>query len=401
MAEARRRIAVVLSQGYRGGVLRGAKLVAEALWIGSRQAGEEAEILLAYPEPVRPRGSDWERDMPPGVSTRAFEWKTLDASTAARIMRYAGRRDWQPSADAYLIAEDGMHQFMDCDLCLIVSDRLTAPLLPLRGYALLAYDYVQRYHPEFADNRLFIEAARRADRVFATTRFTEKDILGFAGIAREKVVRLPQLMPEFHPESDGGSGGKLPRSLAYFLWSTNPSAHKNHENAALALQRYYEVLDGQLECHLTGPLTGDLLSSGAAHLKTLVQIVSGCKTVSRRLKLLGELPESRYRRELQQAAFLWHPGRIDNGTFSVVEAAWFGVPSLSSRYPAMEEMNDQFQLSLCWMDAHEPGNMAGQLKWMETHAALARESLPPRSVLRSGSASSVAAEYWSAIRECL
>ena len=44
--------------------------------------------------------------------------------------------------------------------------------------------------------------------------------------------------------------------------------------------------------------------------------------------------------------FLWHPATIDNGTFSVIEAAHLKVPSLSSGYPAMKEINEQYNLSL-------------------------------------------------------
>jgi glycosyltransferase involved in cell wall biosynthesis len=394
VSERSRRIAVILSEPYRGGTLRGAKLVAEALWSGSLQAGEEADVVLGYPE----RPGDWEEDLAPAIATRAFEWKILDAATAARAMHYAGHRDWEPSATHYLTPEDNMRQFGDCDLWLIVSDRLRSPLLPLRKYVLLAYDYVQRYDPVFrtyADDNC-IEAARAAARVFTTTRFTEQGALAYAGIPREKVVRLPMLMPDFGDGCSATAGDTAP----YFIWTTNRAPHKNHENAARALENYYAVLDGQLECHITGALTNSLLSTDLPQLKTLARIASECEPVSAHLRVLGELPEPLYRRELAGAAFLWHPARVDNGTFSVVEAAAFHVPSLSSRYPAMEEIDAEFGLHLSWMDPRRPEDMARKLKWMEMNAASARDRLPSRRELMDA-CRFAPFEYWGAIRKCL
>ncbi len=95
-----------------------------------------------------------------------------------------------------------MRQFLDCDLWLVISDRLPLPLLPIRPYILLVHDYLQRYLPHgsgLAEN-LFLQAARLAERVLATTRFTEGDARQYAGIDPKKVARVPMLVPQFEPE---------------------------------------------------------------------------------------------------------------------------------------------------------------------------------------------------------
>jgi glycosyltransferase involved in cell wall biosynthesis len=395
----RSRIAVILPVAYRGGTLRTAKLLAQALWTGSRQSGEDADVVFVYPQGDDEQLERWDDDLPVTIARRTLRWQVLDPPAAFRAMRYAGHSDWVPSAALYLVPDDGIRQLYDCDLWIVISDRLTAPLLPVRPYALVVYDYLQRYvnlFPTGADQP-FVAAARAAERLIVTTRFTEQDALVYAGVPREKVVRVPMLAPEFGCPERRSSDPDGP----YFLWTTNLALHKNHYNAVSALRDYYESLDGKLECRVSGVDTGNLLKSDRAYLKSVAAIVEDSEILSKRLRLLGELPDTLYRRQLANAEFLWHPARIDNGTFSVVEAAHLGVPSLSNKYPAMEEMDAEFGLHLTWMDARQPKRMARQLKWMEEHARSVRDRLPSEADLAHHGLDQVAHEYWRALRECL
>ncbi len=393
------RIAVILPVAYRGGTLRTAKLLAQALWTGSRQSGEDAEVIFAYPEVHQEMRDRWDDDLPLSISRRTIRWQALDPVAASRAMRYAGHSGWVPSAASYLAPDDGIQQLYDCDLWIFVSDRLDAPLLPVRPYALVVYDYLQRYVRLFptGTDEPFLAAARAAERVLVTTRFTEQDALAYAGVPKEKVVRVPMLAPEFPSAECVSSDAGAP----YFLWTTNFGPHKNHYNAMSALRDYYELLNGRFDCRVSGVDTGNLLKSHLPHLKSLAAMVSDSRLLSKRLRLLGEIQDALYRRQLANAAFLWHPARIDNGTFSVVEAAHMGVPSLSSKYPAMEEIDRQFGLNLTWMDATQPNRMARQLKWMEEHVRSVRDHLPSETDLAQHGVERVACEYWRALRECL
>ena len=53
---------------------------------------------------------------------------------------------------SYQAPDDGISQFMDCDLWIVISDRLRLPLLPVRPYLLMVYDYLQRYQAPFDDD---------------------------------------------------------------------------------------------------------------------------------------------------------------------------------------------------------------------------------------------------------
>ena len=406
LPEGKKRIAVILPVGYRGGSLRGAKLLAQAVEAGSRQAGQDVEVVLAHLNDPASYPDEEFADLPPSILRRTYNWRILGREEAFRAMVYAGLERPLTSAN-YIVPDDGIKQFMDCDLWIIVSDRLSEPVLPVRPYVLMIYDYLQRYEQVslVAEDirQRFISAAHAAERVFVTTEFTRQDAIQFAGLPGSKVCKLPMLAPVFpEPHTPAANSiSHMQEERRYFLWTTNLAPHKNHENAFKALRIYYEELDGQLECRMTGVNTKEMLKSDLFHLKQLREIVAASSALKRQLKFMGELPDQVYQRQLSGSVFLWHAGRIDNGTFSVVEAACLGVPALSGDYPAMREIDAQFGLNLTWMDARSPADMAGKLKMMESGAALLRERLPGTGRLMTQSFEQLAGAYWQAVRECL
>jgi len=397
-ATRRKRVAVVLPTGYRGGTLRGAKLLARALHHGSREAGQDAEVIFVHPDlPDVYAEADFD-DIHPEVRRRPFRWKILSQAEARRAMRYAGHSKWEPLRKEYLAMDDGIRQLLDCDAWIVVSDRLSAPLLPVRPCIHMVYDYVQRYLPilPHGADQSYLEAARLADLVLVTTQATAQDALQYAGVAPAKVVKVPVLAPDFSRSRDREAPART-----YFLWTTNAGLHKNHRNAVAALKIYYEQLDGQLDCHVTGQDTAHLLTNPAPHLQACAKIVQGSKCLRRRIRWRGELIDADYQAELAEAAFLWHAAEFDNGTLSVVESARLRVPALSSDYPAMREINTQFSLNLAWMDARNPREMAAQLKRMEQTIEIRREALPTVEQLAAQSADRLGRVYWEAVSKCL
>jgi len=396
------KVAVIVPVAYRGGSLRGAKLLAQAIDFGARQDGENVEVIFAHLDSPDEYPDSEFQDFPLSIKRRPYQWKYLKQDEAHRAMAYAGlERDL--FSQKYQVPSDGINDFLDCDFWIIVSDRLAFPLLPVRPYVMMVYDYLQRYEPFLSAsiNRQFIEAAHQAQKVWVTTEFTRQDALQYAGLPHAKVSKLPMLAPEFVSGDLSLSSETQYGESDYFVWTTNLAPHKNHKNAIQALQIYYEQLNGTFKCHVTGVLTQELLKRKEPHLKELARIVSFSPFLKRNMKLLGELPEMSYQDELSRSKFLWHAGRIDNGTFSVIEAAYLGVPSLSSDYPAMREIDRQFALNLAWMDADSPLNMATQLKKMETSASLIKSSLPDRAQLATESLARHANTYWAALKECL
>lgn len=398
----RKRVAVILPVGYRGGSLRGALLLAKALYLGSRQAGESVDVVFLHLDESSIYSDGDFAELPAGVLRRPYSWKTLTSSEARRAMRYAGFSTWEPTASEYIVPNDGIQQLQDCDLWLVVSDRLSCPLLPLKSSVLMVFDYLQRYEPVITKgaDQAFLAAARAADRVLVTTNFTWRDATQYAGLEPEKVRKVPMLTPEF-PVVRTEQAARPRPAEDYFLWTTNAAAHKNHVNAARALEIYYGDLGGRLYCRVTGVNTHGMRSGEGAHIKAMAEVFDRSAILDKRVRWCGELPDAAYRELLGGALFLWHAGRIDNGTFSVVEAARLGVPSLSSDYPAMREMDAQFSLGLSWMDATSPRDMATQLKQMERDAISRRACLPTIQQLSAQSVEALAPFYWEEVRACL
>ncbi|MCY1448867.1 hypothetical protein D9M71_655740 [compost metagenome] len=192
-----------------------------------------------------------------------------------------------------------------------------------------------------------------------------------------------------------------PVSRRYFIWTTNATPHKNQENALKALEYYYAELSGSLHCVITGVNSKKLLSDPPKHLQEIAAHLESCEMLTEKISWHGELSDREYQRTLSNAAFLWHAGRVDNGTFSVIEAASLGIPSLSSRYPAMEEIDFQFSLNLAWMDANDPIAMANALKEMESTYLTRKRLLPTTERLSVNNIDKLSGAYWEAVRECL
>jgi len=393
------RIAVILPLKYRGGSLRGAMLLAQAIAVGGRQAGEEVEVIFAHLDDPEVYSEGEFDELSPLVKRRPFKWRILKSNEASAALAYAGNPHI-PRYSIYQVPDDGIKQFMDCDLWIFVSDRLEYPVLPARPYVAMVYDYLQRYENLMSveASRAFLAAAHNAEKVFVTTEFSRRDAIQFAGLAEKRVVKVPMLAPDF---SASGSIVKKPDVRPYFIWTTNLAPHKNHENALKAMRLYYEKYMGRLDCHMTGVNTQNIFKSDLPVATAARKILAESATLKSRLKVLGDLPDQAYRAQLSGARFLWHAARIDNGTFSVVEAAHVGVPSLSSDYPAMREIDKQFGLGLSWMDPHSPADMGYRLKLMEEKAETLQKTLPSSGQLSAQSVENLASDYWKAVRECL
>lgn len=401
----RKKVAVILPEKYSGGSLRGALLLANAIKNGSLACGDKCQVIF-YHRDDSMYTQDALASLDSEILVRSFEWKIIDFNYAKRSMAYAGYEGWRPVYNEYCVPDDGINYAYDCDLWLIVSDRMMAPILPVKPIVLMIYDYLQRRNDflHSSANLSFISAARQANKVLVTTDFTYNDALNYAGVKKEKIRKVPMLIPDFssghHVELDDVRKGK--NSLdkrKYFLWTTNSSPHKNFNKVTQALRLYYEVYDGQLECIVTGVNTKslDTIQSFDSNSPWNENDMNpGVK-----IKFRGNLPDSEYKRLLESAKFLLHSSHGDNVTFSVVEAAYFGVPVLSNRYPAIEEMDEFFQLSLTYFDVFDIDNFARKLKWMESHYCDMTQKLPPVELLNKKADDNVASKYWDELRGLL
>lgn len=389
------KLAVILPIEYGGGSLRGAKLITQAFFEGSQSDANNIEITFFHLDNKDLYEGEFE-EFDTNISVSTFKWKELTAEQARRAMQLAGHSSWEPNSELYIVPDDEVNYFQDYDFWFVISDRISQPILPIKPFGFIVYDYLQRYTDVLSSipDQSYINAVRSAELVIATTKFTEADLSQYAGVAQSKITCLPMLAPDFsNNESVKNKRGD------YFIWTTNLGPHKNHVNTLEGIKIYYEELEGELDCHITGVDTKLLFKNNIPGLQELPKIRKSSKKLRAKLKLKAELRDEEYQTELSQAHFLLHTARVDNGTFSVIEAASLNVPSLSNEYPAMKEIDEQFDLGLKWVDANEPRNIAIKLKLMEELSFA--DCLKASIDLKGNSLETLSKRYWSTIKQWL
>lgn len=388
----RKKIAVLLPIEYRGGSLRAAKMVAEAIYRGSALDNQKVEVVFGY---LKGDYSDLDfSDLSKQIKRREFTWKIVTKGIAETIFKYKNFPKLKTKQE-YYVPDDGISYFSDCDLLVIISDRLLKPLLPTIPYVNVVYDYLQRYE-DFLQarlNEIFLHVVHNAKKVIVTTKFTKGDAINFAGLSEDSIELCPHLVPDY----TNWNNSKTDDALTYFIWTTNLAPHKN---SLEALRIYYDKLGGKLKCITTGLNTDRMFEENLEHLKLLKKIVTSSKKLKSNFKLLGNLAEEGFQSLLSNSAFLWHSARNDNGTYSVLEAASYGVPSLSAKYPAMIEINECFNLNMMFMDPWDPEDMALKLKQMELEID-SRRNLVPSFANISNYRKQAAIKYWDVIKGCL
>jgi hypothetical protein len=403
LPQSKPRIAVIVPVGYKGGSLRAAKMTAEAIYYGAQQDGHPVEVVLAHlDEPDFYTDEDFE-DMDVHIKRRSYTWQKLDYQKARVAMYYAGAGNWRPSHDGYLAMNDGANHMMDCDLWVFISDRVPEPILALRPYAVIVYDYLQRYQPILTHgaDQPYLDFARKACATIVTSAFTEQDALNYAGIERKKLFYAPTIAPDFSSEDTAPVSDDAVSEKPYFLWTTNAAPHKNHLNALKGIIEYYEFHNGQLDCHVSGVDTDKIFKGKIGNLEEFYALYKSYKKLKKKMTIKGYLTERMYKKSLRQAQFVFHPTLIDNGTFAVFEAAQMAVPSLTNSYPAMQEYDARFKLNLTYMNARKPQDIASMLKEMELEAPKISKKLKQNNAMKAFYPRAVGPQYWEIIKQCL
>ncbi|WP_312318280.1 hypothetical protein [Atlantibacter hermannii] len=404
-----KKIAVILPIGYLGGSLRGAILIANELYENSVKNNEPCKVIF-YHINDEIYQSDMFEDLNPRISIRPFKWKTLDRAEAHRSMEYAGYEGWENKSNEYFIPDDGINYGFDCDLWFLISDRLEKPLLPVKPVVMMVYDYLQRRnnHIENQLNNNFIDVARSADKVLVTTQFTYNDALQYAGIKKEKLTKVPMLIPNFlmndrHCEevSDIEKNNAIKPFGEYFIWPTNSNPHKHMDKIFQALKIYYDIYNGTMNCIITGLNTEKLLSMNGEHASVAKKHYKDSRLLKKKIKMQGNLSELEYKMFLKNANFLLHSSHGDNGTFSVIEAALFNVPSLANLYPAIKEMDHNYALNLTYFDVFDVHNTAKKIKWMEVNYKEVKANLPSPEKVSERAYDNHGVKYWEVVRNLL
>jgi glycosyltransferase involved in cell wall biosynthesis len=409
-------IAVILPERYRGGTLRGAMNITRMLALGAKASGEALTLSFGHVDDQDLYSpSDFTELRELGVTVRPFHIQFLRGSEINPLYEsWFDDLNVKP-ADEYIAFNDGVSNFEDADFWVVVSDRLRACIPPHRPYAVVVYDYIQRYVPKifgagqvgetnWKNFEQFAEVTRRANFVMCTTEQTRRDCIAFAGARPERVAVFPM---EFDPIDGFTQQPTAEAAAPYLLWTTNSTEHKNHLVVIEGLERFFrQHPESPMQIWMSGVYTQLFGQAGRGdpHFdlpwpKKVRAALAAAPEVSRRLKICGNMEEAEYIAALRGASWVLHGALYDNGTFSLVEGAWMGVPAISSRYPAIVEQCEMFGLDVVLFDPHDPSTLASALaENLPRHSEWVRR-LPARDALAQRSFRLIAPQYWGKFRE--
>ncbi|EEZ34267.1 glycosyltransferase [Brucella sp. NF 2653] len=404
-----RHITVILPAKYRGGSLCVTKNIVRMLLKGSLDHGEQCQVRLAVRADTYDIKEEFHELLDNGVEVREIVFKKIPPEDVNNANYFQGRKI-DLHSETYWLIEDGQNNCADSDLWLVVSYSVEYPIAPIRPTLIFATDFIQRYVPEIiwpprpgegdAEALAFL---RQSDGVLATTPHTRLDAISYAGLPAAKVHLAPM---EFDPTFLDRHQIGLQETAPYFLWPTNPNAHKNHARAFEALDLYYGKLKGMIKTKIVGVSSArmdpthrwQVRYENKAYVKSVRQTVASLNNLKDNVEFTGEVSDKEYAELLASARFLWHPTLADNGTFAAVEAAYMGCPTLSNDYPQMRYISSRFKIPMQYFNARSVKEMALALKQMEERP-IAADQLPSRETLSLHSWKAHASEYWDVIRK--
>lgn len=391
-AKKAKKIAVILPEGYTGGVLDVTLRFVKALHRGIEEYQSNVQLVFAYIDLPVFQEKDYFKDIREmGIPIRKYKWKSASASYLQNYYSLMGGGEVHLEGQEYFVMDDGMQMFDDCDGFIFTVDRCPARIFLTKPHILLVHDYLQRYmtyvYGDFYEDCV-LYMARTAIRTLVMSPPTYQDAIMYAGIEEEKLALIPlmfELMPA--PSKEVREKSKVDGKAddePYFLWSTNLGQHKNHLMALRALATYYNE-GGRLKCYVTGVDT-DLFDPECEkecneYIQSIRKLVKQ-ENLTKYVTFWGNLSKSQYVRILCNAKFFMHPGLMDNGNMTAVDAASVGVPTISSGYPQMKYYEEYMHLNMKFFDPYSEESLKDMLFQAEQEYETWKQQLPSREELK-------------------
>ncbi len=350
------RIHLFLPILYKGGVWEATRgLVAGLAEVNRRR--KEADFSLA----VVPDQAGLEELARIAPEVRQ-EWLTHQEYDGAGL-------PWSPSA-------------LNADCWFALVDRFFLPTPPPVPLGVMVYDVIQRFLPEtFAwdFHRVWTPAARatlaRASLVVTTNPVTRQHAALEYGLPEEQLALVPTAW-----EPSDRFAGLTPTPAAtdapdgFLLTLANLSPHKG---LAVTLKAY-----AALKARLGGRGPGLVVSGiqtdqaspdyrGPGGPQPLRDLARDLGLVPHRdLWCLGFTSDAQLLGLLQRCGAVVNSAVHDNGSFSVIEAAYFGKPAISSRYEAAAALYARFGIPVAYYPVGDHAALGGLM-----HDALSQPAL--------------------------
>lgn len=391
--EKRRKIAFILGQDYRGGIMDYTLRLLKIFQRAINLLGDKADMVLAVPENSY---SEYKYKLKNDkIDVRQLSFDKVDSNKIEELTVLLGCANSYLS-DKNTLMNDGISYFEDCNFLVFLADRVPKNLFLYKPYAVFVHDYIQRYVPEimgeYFENEV-LELARASEANFSTNQWALDNCIHYAGAKRQICHKIPLFFEKTDYVPKEIEIKKKQNKNEYFVWSTNVSQHKCHEQALKGLEEYYNN-GGTLDCYVTGVHTDcfdlkkkvaldNFIESQRIYIEQIRRIILKSDTLKKRLVFKGNLPKSIYYDVIYSSKFMFHISYGDNGNGAVVDAAYLNKHSVSSDYPAMRNISNELNLNISFFDLYDYKDLSSKLlseEKMEDLNILRNSKLPEHSI---------------------
>lgn len=347
--------------------------LAGAITRGGRAAGHDTEVVIA--SIGTSIGFVEEHPWPPidAVRTREYQWRLLDPGESRRAVLYAGTG----ACDArnHIVPDDGIRQFLDCDLWVVASPRISAPLVPVRPVLLLLDDCLHHAAGGVDHDQLqaVADAVKASSGVLVTSEWMRREAVDFYGVEPARASLIPRIV---RPEAAGSGRPRPVRPDGHFAWFLDEHGFGNLEEACRSLEHLVRRTNGRMACRII-PLVVHAADGSPRLPEGVAALVRDTDRLRDRVQVAAPADsDEALERELDEATFVWHPAPADDGRLIAARAAARGLHCLSADTPPMRELDRALGLGLSWMEGDDPIGMAASLGRMEARAARGEHEVP-------------------------
>lgn len=247
-SERRLKIAILLPASPHLRTIRRAAELAAALIEAHSAEGHAVEVTVGVAEHDESKWRAAERQIrsrAPGTIVRHLEWTRVSVKNARRMFSNLPPFLDMEGLSEVTVPRDWGWNFQDCDLWISMANPDIGAILPLRPTAQYCSELAQRYVPTAITGSIHdaywtneTEAFRlwRQGLVITSDPDTAVDLVSYAGVRRERIEIVPDLLDDLAPITPVAEEQRDPMLL---LWLLRGNALDDLENSLQALTTYY------------------------------------------------------------------------------------------------------------------------------------------------------------------
>jgi len=271
------------------------------------------------------------------------------------------------------------------DAIFSMVDRFVGMIAPIKPYGVWIYDMIQEWAPQGfrsesdgwfeSYERITKPNIRQASVVVVPSRCVADDVQSAYRVPPSMIRTIPvacepgKRFGTVHSERVGEV------NAPYFLYPANAAPHKGADvvvKAIMAAKRSHPGFPMLVQCGFNSEsFSMSFNGQGSRHAVSMRKLLarSGLKEGTD-IRFLGFLPDQQLKWLFENAIGVINAARFDNGSFSLIEADWFGCPIISTDYPGVRELAGRFALPVRFVPMDDPDALAAELTqvWRERKA---------------------------------